>query len=236
VAPVPSPHHPAPHVPDGLDRQLHHVEQVRGQGGTHRYQTRKAGREMSLIPSQSSGLSATSRRRYWRAALAGTVTLVAALFAVAPAASAAVAAKPALAATVGTAQISDRSHATQPSGPVSEGRISTISPDISEQSCSGRGTWVHFYVAGGARCFGGTGTIITNFQSDEICAGNNSGSFKYTYAGQRNTQSFFPGFYWAFPHSFTINSVTITGWSGNYQCGGVLAPSMRSRPMTSASR
>ena len=31
AASVPGPHHPAAHVPDGLDRQLHHVEQVRGQ-------------------------------------------------------------------------------------------------------------------------------------------------------------------------------------------------------------
>ena len=189
---------------------------------------------MSLIPSQSSGLSATSRRRYWRTALAGTVMLTAALFAVAPAASAAVVAKPARAAIVGTAQIGGGSHAIQPSGAVSEGRISAVGPDIVEASCSGRGTWVHFYVAGGARCFGYTGTIITNFQSDEICAGNNYGSFKYTYSGQRNTQSFFPGFYWAFPHTFTINSVTITGWSGNYTCGS-LAPVAGTRTGSSGS-
>jgi hypothetical protein len=40
-APVPGPYHPVAHVADGLDGQLHYVEQVCGQGGTRE---RAAGR------------------------------------------------------------------------------------------------------------------------------------------------------------------------------------------------
>jgi hypothetical protein len=175
---------------------------------------------MFFVPARSSGSSVTPRRHYWRTALAGTVTLAAALFAVAPAASAAVAAKPARAAIVGTARIGGRSHATNPSGPVSESRIPTFRPDITEKWCGGGNpNWVHFYVAGGSFCFGNRGTIITNFPSYELCAGNNSGYFIYTVNGHRSRPSYFtPGFYWGFPVTFTINVVHISGFSGNATC------------------
>lgn len=166
---------------------------------------------MRMISSRS---SAASRSHYWRTALAGTVTLAAALVAASPAASAAGAATPVRAASVSATQIGGRSAA----------HISGAVLDIQTKGCYARvwGNWVHIYRLnpGTDICVGFTGTIsLAASNTYEFCAGNNYGNFKYHYSGRpTTTQNFKPGYQTGFSAAATITQVTITGWSGSFQC------------------
>jgi hypothetical protein len=168
---------------------------------------------MFLIPRRrSSRLSAASHRRYRLAGAASAVTVVATLFAVAPAASAATSAQ----VLPVSAQIGNHSPATH---------IGLV-PAIQTRGCYATvvHNWVHIYRVnpGTDICVGFTGTIsLAASNTYEFCAGNNSGSFKYHYSGRpTTTQKFSRGYEVGFGVStpVTITSITITGWSGSFDC------------------
>jgi hypothetical protein len=111
----------------------------------------------------------------------------------------------------------------------STGQTGKIIPNIQFRDCSNqRTTWVDIdflNIAAGVLqdwCFGYTGRwqfssnsgwTVTNF-----CSGNNRGAFSYSYRGNYHIFNFLPGQYYAFASGTVPISLTISGWSGSYQC------------------
>ncbi len=161
---------------------------------------------------RSSRLPAASHRRCRLAgATAAAVILVAMLFAVAPAASAAT--------SVQVLPVSARIGNHRPATHIGFAPIQTR-----ECYATVVHNWVHIYRVnpGTDICVGFKGTIsLAASNTYEFCAGNNNGSFKYHYSGRpTTTEGFTSGEEIGFSASnpITITSITITGWNGSFDC------------------
>lgn len=76
------------------------------------------------------------------------------------------------------------------------------------------GSWVYW-------CFGYKGSLTEpdNNQFVWACAGNNYGTIGYQLpSGQQGRINFGPGWTKSFPQGTLFQSLSITGWSGSYNC------------------
>ncbi len=175
---------------------------------------------MFLILPRPPGPSVPPRRRYWRTALAGTVTVTAALLAFASAASAASAATPGRAATAARVQTADRA----PAHASGLGNYDGILAGPWEKRCGPN--FLKFYRVnpGTNVCYGGIGGPIgVNLPGTyEFCAGNNSGYYWYDTAQGLGPfeQKFVPGFLEGYSAANPVKIVLleITGFSGSFTC------------------
>jgi hypothetical protein len=136
-----------------------------------------------------------------------------------------------------TAATTSPNHAVRPAATALRGetisgqrlvaRPPAIHPEISGAECgSSTAHWVtlHIYWDGGSWeywCFGykGSFTEPDNNQFVWACSGNNYGTIGYQLPdGQELKISFGPGWTKSFPQGTLFQSLSITSWSGSYDC------------------
>jgi hypothetical protein len=129
-----------------------------------------------------------------------------------------------------TAGVSSSSHMTtaQSSSHVTSEQKSDVHPLITGDECSSSTAhWftLHIFWDGGSWeywCFGDKGSLTEpdNNQFVWACSGNNSGTLGYYGAsgGSEHYINFGPGWSENFPQGTLFAYLSITGWSGSYNC------------------